>query len=387
MTPGPEPGAAGAERLRRLRQWCLRLALSLAGRAWHPGPAAPVRRILVVEMTRLGDLVVASALFGPLRRAFPGAALELAGDAAYAPLFEGGGVLYHGLPGSGTAFLRALWSLRRELAGGELLVVAASPAVRNTLLVLASRPGRACGYLVPEAGGLANDAPAPVQALGGGWNLRLPKAPRGHLVERAALALRVAGIPEEGLAPSLAAGTQRARAGVVLHAGSNVHLKRWPAERFAGIARELADRGFAVSVIPAEAGRLEGLPASVAVLGRTGLAELRDLLAGAQLFIGNDTGPMHIAAAVGTPCLALFGPTVERLSGPWPLPGPGSPHRVLWEDVPCRPCAQLTCVQPQDWCMEKLGEDRVLRMALELLHAAPAPAAAQGTAPAPRSKE
>jgi heptosyltransferase-3 len=326
-----------------------------------------VRRIVVVEMTRLGDLVEASALLEPLRRAYPAAALEVVGAEAYAVLFGGGRVLYHGLPSRGAAFVRGLFALRRRLQGPDLLVVVASPAVRNSLVLLASGPGRACGYLFSEAGSLGYDIPAPLRALGGGWDGRLLKAQGVHLVERAGLALRVAGIPEEGLNPDLGRRSARDPAGVVIHTGSNGTLRRWPMDRFVLLAAGLAAEGWKVTLIPAESGAAGEVPPGVRVEALPNLEDLRDALAGAALFIGNDSGPMHLAAALGTPCLGLFGPTSTRGSGPWPLPGPGSPHRALWSEVPCSPCAQLFCVQPEAWCMGQLGVERVLLQALDML--------------------
>jgi heptosyltransferase-3 len=358
------------EGLRRLRAWCLRALLSLAGRAWKPGPAAAVERIVILEMTRLGDLVAASALFDPLRAAFPGAALELVGAADYAPLFDGAQVRFHGLPARGLAFCTGLLSLRAVLKGPGVLVVAASPAVRNSLLVLASSPGRACGYLFPEAGGLDYDAGAPLRSLGGAWDGRARLPAGSHMVDRAARVLGVAGLPAGGVSPKLGSSVPRIPGKVLLHAGANWDRRRWPLDRFVALARALAARKYAVTLIPAEAGPVYPEP-GLRILDGPGLKALRDELASASLFIGNDSGPMHLAAALGTPCLALFGPNLVERSGPWPLPGPLSPHRALWEDVPCRPCDQLRCVQPWRWCMDLLPLQRVEHEAQNLLNSIP----------------
>jgi ADP-heptose:LPS heptosyltransferase len=164
------------------------------------------------------------------------------------------------------------------------------------------------------------------------------------------------------------ADTQRDARKVLLHAGSNWDRRRWPLDRFAALAAGLAGRGWRVTLIPAEAGPQQALD-GVRILAAPSLPELREELASAALFIGNDSGPLHLAAALGTPCLALFGPNLVERSGPWPLPGPASPHRALWEEVPCRPCSQVRCVQPWDWCMGKLPMERVLTEALALLQA------------------
>lgn len=361
-----------AEALRRWRQWCGRAALSLAFKAWRPSPAAPVRRVLVVEMTRLGDLVAATALLAPLRRAYPQAQLGLVADAAYAPLFGAAGPdepAFQGLPRGGWAFARAAWRLRRGWRDPGLLLVVASPAVRNSLVAWLARPGRACGYLSPRAGGLGYDAAAPLQAVGGGWQAQA-EGGAGHLVQRAGAALAVAGFSLEGLAPALTPTAPRDPRAVLLHAGANWDRRRWPLERFAAVAQALAQRGYRVTLLPAEGGPLAGPVAGVTVVEGLGLDGLKALLSEASLYIGNDSGPLHLAAALGTPCLALFGPNLPARSGPWPLPGSaGSPHAVLEEDAPCRPCDQRVCVQPWDWCLGRLGVERVLAAALSRLDA------------------
>jgi hypothetical protein len=336
------------------------------GWLWRARTPTAVTRIVVIEMTRLGDLCSASALLEPLRRAFPGAALELIGDQAYSPLFPG--LRYHGLPARGGAFLKAAWALRLELRDPGLLLVSASPAVRHSLLAWLSRPGRVAGYLFPRAGSpLDYDAAAPLQhAEGSAWSER-PGVKGQHMVERAGGALAVLGLSLDGLRPALDAGVARIPGRVVLHAGANWDRRRWPLARYAELAAALASEGADVRFIAAEAGDPGALAKGVTRSEGLDLAGLRDLLASASLFIGNDSGPLHLAAALGTPCLGLFGPNLEACSGPWPLPGPASPHRSLHEDVPCRPCGQVVCIQPWDWCMEKLSFARVLGEARSML--------------------
>ena len=96
------------------------------------------------------------------------------------------------------------------------------------------------------------------------------------------------------------------------------------------------------------------------------LESLKKVCAEAQLFIGNDSGPMHLAAALGTPCLGLFGPNLPSHSGPWPLLEDG-PHQTIEGHTPCRPCEQIVCHQPHDWCMDKIQVDDVLTRILSMM--------------------
>ncbi|MEU1754492.1 glycosyltransferase family 9 protein [Micromonospora matsumotoense] len=128
----------------------------------------------------------------------------------------------------------------------------------------------------------------------------------------------------------------RVPAGVtVVHPGSKVEAKRWPADRFAALARRLADRGHRV-VVTGSAGERElaarvaagaGLPESAVLAGRTDLGELAALVAAARLVVSGDTGVGHLATAYRVPSVLLFGPVPPARWGP-PTDRPW--HRVLW---------------------------------------------------------
>jgi ADP-heptose:LPS heptosyltransferase len=102
--------------------------------------------------------------------------------------------------------------------------------------------------------------------------------------------------------------------------------------------------------------------------GRTpDLLALVGVLARADLLLTNDTGPMHLAAALGTPVLALFGATDPVVSGP---AGPG-PRVLVHDPEPCSPCFLRDCPIPGHPCLAKIGSARVLREAVQLLDGAP----------------
>jgi heptosyltransferase-2 len=161
-----------------------------------------------------------------------------------------------------------------------------------------------------------------------------------------------AGAPIAGLNPGAAFGT----------------AKRWPAERFAAVGRELAGRGARVVLFGsaaeqplAEALQREIGPRAFSTAGRASLAGFLDLVSGCNLFLTNDTGTMHLAAAAGVPVVAIFGPTDE--AGTAPL---GPAVRLVKNPVPCGPCKLRHC--PIDHrCMLGLGVDQVLKVCLEQL--------------------
>ncbi len=140
--------------------------------------------------------------------------------------------------------------------------------------------------------------------------------------------------------------------------------KRWFPERFAELGYELQKRYRAKIIIfgsPAEkeiAGSIKGrmVSAPLDLAGRINLRELAALISRCHLFITNDTGTMHIAAAVQTPLIAVFGSTDPVRTGPW-----GSRSIVLRKEVPCSPCLKKECKRRDYLCLKKITVEDVLR--------------------------
>jgi ADP-heptose:LPS heptosyltransferase len=145
-------------------------------------------------------------------------------------------------------------------------------------------------------------------------------------------------------------------------------FKQWLPERFAEVARRLADMKNCAVVVtwgPGErrlAQDVVRLAGARPVLGPEphGLRELACLLKESALFIGCDTGPLHIAAAVGTPVVAIFGPKDPRVYGP-----AGEGHIVVRRELECSPCQLRTCRDPR--CMRLITADEVHRACLQIL--------------------
>jgi ADP-heptose:LPS heptosyltransferase len=106
--------------------------------------------------------------------------------------------------------------------------------------------------------------------------------------------------------------------------------------------------------------------ARVLDFGDFDLRELRALVARSRLFVGGDTGPLHIAATTATPVVALFGPTLPERSAPWRDPSYATAS-VAVDGLPCRPCDQRVCVPGDFRCLTMLRPDAVLAAAEGLL--------------------
>lgn len=177
-----------------------------------------------------------------------------------------------------------------------------------------------------------------------GWRPAMPL----ELVEEGARLLLQAGVRMEGavgLAPAAVWGES----------------KRWPAAQFGALARRIRERGLeAVTVIgPGEEalGRKvsDAAGGELPVVGaETDVAGLAGILARLLVLVGNDSGPMHVAAAVGTPAVALFGPTNPNRTGPI-----GDRHVVLQHPIDCAPCGHRRCPLGHSACLHDLPVDTV----------------------------
>ena len=178
-----------------------------------------------------------------------------------------------------------------------------------------------------------------------------------------------------------AAGVAPAAPLVVVHVSAGNPFRRWPAASFAQVAATLASeeprRRIVITSGPSESNAAEAVAAEARALagaaggsivrsGEFDLSELRALVDRAALYIGGDSGPLHVAATSSTPIVALFGPTLPERSLPWRDPA----WRSIAVDagpLPCRPCHQRHCVPGDFRCLTAISPTMVLDAARILL--------------------
>jgi len=327
-----------------------------------------VTRLVVFAPNWLGDAVMALPAVADVRRAFPDARLVVAARRSVIRLFEAVPVVDEVLPLSGEGDVDRVRAGQFEAA----LLLPNSFAV-----AWLARRAR-----IPERWGYRGD----------GRRLLLTRAVarpsrRGHQAEYYQGLVRGLGLAAGPIAPQIrpsdaALGRARTRlleggwhgetplVGVAPGAAFG-HAKRWPPGRFAAVIRDLSASGVATVVIGSavdlDAGRdieraLAGamLPAPcVDLIGRTSLPELFGVLALCRAVVTNDSGAMHLAAALGVPVTAIFGPTDERVTAPLPTAQGSRAHVVLSRQVWCRPCMLREC--PIDHrCMTRIRPEDVL---------------------------
>jgi ADP-heptose:LPS heptosyltransferase len=170
---------------------------------------------------------------------------------------------------------------------------------------------------------------------------------------------------------------------IVLHVSAGNPFRRWPAESFAAAAASLAaadrSRRIIITSGPSEAAAAEAVAedarrragdaaAGIVRSGEFDLSELRALIDRATLYIGGDSGPMHIAATTRTPVVALFGPTLPERSLPWRDVALGA-VAVDAGPLPCRPCHQRACVPGDFRCLTMISPNMVVAAAEQLMAA------------------
>lgn len=142
----------------------------------------------------------------------------------------------------------------------------------------------------------------------------------------------------------------------VIVPGARWKTKMWSQENFGNLSGMLTldtvivgnkkDVGIADKIVVLSKGR------AISLAGKTDLKELIEVIRGAKFVISNDSGPMHIAAALGIPVFAIFGPTDPLRTGPY-----GEGHIIIKEDIPCSPCFKKTCNDLK--CMDRLSVQKV----------------------------
>lgn len=350
-------------------------------------PLDRVRRVLVVKLKRHAEVLLSSPVFAALKKRAPQAAVDalVYGDAASMLSLHPDISEVHRIDREWErlgwfARLRAEWHLVSVLRAARYdLVILLSDHERGVTLVRRLRPRWAVG---------------PV-ASGRRWKKTFthryghPRNAQRHVVEADLDALRRIGIyppPEERkllLVPGREAEakvaahlrTLRLESGefIHIHPVSRWPFKCWPAERVAELIGRLQADGHAVLLTASprrsELQMIEAIQARLpqpapSLAGQLTLKEVAALTRRAKLFIGIDSTPMHIAAAMGTAIIALFGPSAERQTGPW-----GVPARVLASARhACRPCGLDGCGSGRvSDCLAGLGVDEVMAAVPDLL--------------------
>jgi lipopolysaccharide heptosyltransferase II len=337
-----------------------------------------VQRVLVVRLRSIGDTVLATPALDSLRRFLPHARIDIVLEDWVAPLLDGFAAVDNVIKvarGSGRARMQVARALRAtdydvayNLHGGTTA----------TLLVRASGARQRVGYAYYQYSWLYNHRAPTASEL---WGRE-----KTHSVEQQLALLGWTGVPVTDRPPTRLVVTNDADANIqarlraagidasapfaLVHPAAAFDSKQWAAENFARVVEDLHARGLPGVAIaaPSERELVAGLRRSVSVPLQTfadlSLPEVTALAARARLFVGNDSGIAHIAAAVRTPSVVIFGSSNVAHWRPWT----NAPAAIVREEMACAPCPGYTCKEfGIAQCIRRVPVERVTAAIAQVL--------------------
>jgi len=357
-------------------------------------------KILLVRLRLIGDVVFTTPVIAALRRRYPDAYIEYLVEAGAAPIVETNPhlnrvrVVAHS---RGWQRLRDDASLAKALRGERFdLAIDLHGGPRSAWLTWASRAPRRVGYDVAGRSWMYTSVVhrprelRPRHSVENQWDL-LPAvdaafaasaSPDRDRVEMPVDLTAAASVNRRLVALGLGGGAQVQL--IVLHVSAGNPFRRWPEASFAVLAADLvqddtrrwivvtsgpSDHEAAVRVIAAARARAGAAGQRIVEAEGLTLSELRALMDRAALFVGGDSGPLHIAATSDVPVVGLYGPTLPERSAPW------RPSRIPTASVdagvlPCRPCDQRVCAPGDFRCLTGVPAETVRDAARRLLEIA-----------------
>jgi len=354
------------------------------------------QKILLVRLRRIGDIVMTTPAVTALKKALPRASLTYVVEEPFRRLVEGNPCLADVLvlktggsssrtvgrpddfhesdssPASRPA-LRFIELVRHIRAARYDALIDFHGGPRASWLTLFSGAGHKVGYMIKNKGFL--------------YDIVVPRGPaEGHIhsVVNHVNLVKALGVEVPEIPRLFLPGPKKEEAGdvdrfirenglqgskiVVLHIGAGNRFREWGTENHAALAGLLQKTQEAKVVLVG--GRENEAAARVIIrkaqahslVGRNSLIELRELIARAALFVGADSGPMHIAATTQTPIVALFGPNIPAIVAPWK-----AKVRIVEKALGCRPCKQRECVHTDFRCLRSISPEEVFKACAEFL--------------------
>ncbi len=341
-------------------------------------------RILIVQTAFLGDVLLTLPLVAALHRWVPKACVELLSIPANASVLQGqpgvDAVLTYDKRGRQRGIVGLVQMSRTIRARAYDVVISPHRSLRSALLVAVSGSERRLGFRQWwTRWAYTATVSRPVHKHEVERNHELVKLLDANAPPPERFAMEVAAGARQAAMQVLAReGVQKEDVLVGVVPGSQWGTKRWPAEQFAALIERLTAWPRTRCVLfgtPQERDIAEAVSAGcqapvIDLVGKTSLRELPAFMARCDVVISNDTGSMHIAAALGKPVVALYGPTTPALGF--------SPYGVPWEEasvasLSCRPChahGPARCPLSHWRCMRDLRPEQVAERVARLLHAA-----------------
>ncbi|AHE97320.1 lipopolysaccharide heptosyltransferase II [Thioalkalivibrio paradoxus] len=334
-----------------------------AGAAHHP--------LLVVGPAWVGDMIMAQSLFITLNRSRPNAPIDVIAPPWSLPILERMPEVRRGIAlpvAHGELALRRRWQLGRRLrAEGYAQAIVLPRSAKAALPVFAAGIPRRTGYRGEFRYGLLNDIrPLDRKRLYRTVDrfVNLGLAPDAALpAQLPEPRLRIHPATAAGTATALGLNAEAAPVLALCPGAEYGPAKRWPEEHFARVARDRLARGWQVWLLGSDRDRTATAaiaataPGAFDLAGRTALAQAVDLLSLARAVVSNDSGLMHVAAAVDVPLIALYGSSDPNYTPPL-----NAKARILTLGLDCSPCFRRECPLEHLNCLRQLAPERVIAL-------------------------
>jgi len=328
--------------------------------------AAQSQRILVVGPSWVGDIVMSQCLMKALRTREPDAPIDVLAPAALAPLLrrmpEVEGVVESPFR-HGVLALADRFALGRSLAGRYGAAYVLPGSWKSAIVPFMAGARRRCGYLGEVRWGLLNDIrPLPPSMKRKTATLYQALVEPDVFTEPSRLRAPALIVDAENQARSLKAfGLSRGSFAIFAPGAEFGPAKRWPSRHWVDLAKSLDRAGLRTVLLgsrsDSEMGTeiARGRPFILDLTGRTRIEDAIDLIAASRFAVSNDSGLMHVAAAVGCKVAAVYGPT-----SPDDTPALSETSRSVSLALPCSPCRERVCRLGHMNCLERLGAVEVL---------------------------
>ena len=336
-----------------------------------------VKKILLIRLRRIGDIILTTPAVTVLKENCPGASLTYMVEEPYRELAEGNPFLDNVIvipkKQSTKDFFNLIYRVRREQFD---VLIDFHGGPRASWLTLFSRAKLKAGYKIKNKGFL--------------YHIKIPRSPEKgqiHSVENHVNLVKSIGINVDSIPPLLVPDASKEEKEKIvsfirenglgdskilaLHIGAGNRFRDWGVDNIVALI-DLFSKNPEIKIVLAGAGednkrardiKNRNKTKIVSAAGELGLRELKELIAGASLFVGPDSGPMHIAASTETPLVIYFGPTLPAHFSPWK-----SNAFIIEKDYRCREsCRQRECEYEDFRCLQTITPEEVYKASMDIL--------------------
>ncbi len=337
---------------------------------------AQIKKILLIRLRRIGDVTLTTPAISALRQGIPTASISYIVERPYRELVEGNPNLDKIIVLERKQSLRDFFKLIRLIRKEKYdVVLDFHGGPRASLITLFSKAKLKVGYRVKYKNFI--------------YNIKLPRSSKAgyfHSVENHINLVKALGVDVKSLPPLYLPQArktesekidkfieQNAPGGhkiITIHISAGNAFRNWGVDNLVQFTNLLAQRP-AVKIVllgtsedqKAEEEILKKSTASLlSLVGRLNLREVKELISHSSLFVGPDSGPMHIAASTSTPIVALFGPTLPPHFAPWQAKA-----FVVEKEFDCRPCKQRHCIYEDFRCLRSIEPEEVYQACLRFI--------------------